>query len=491
MHDAETKNVCHTCIGDKFLASEVKEKGSQAPCSYCDEVGEAITLDALSDRIHLALQEHFELTPEHPSEPFDYFLERQGRWERPGDPLVDVITNMAGLDEEIARSVAELLSSWYTYREVKHGGEDPYGPEAMYTEQAPDDFRFHDTWSYFGTEIRSRSRFFNTGAEQALNEIFGDLTTYKTWPDTSVIREVGPDDEDRFVWRGRTAQSTRELKEILASPTHKHGPPPPPLAMSGRMNAHGIPVFYGAMDESTCVAEVRAPVGSHVVVARYELLQPVQLLDLDALAKVYVGGSYFDPDYDVRKARVSFLGRLVREISRPVMPQDQTFEYLTTQVVAEYLANKATPPLDGIIFSSSQTGGNGRNLVLFSHACGVTPHDDLPIGTDMDIYIPRVNEATDEHDLDILIRETVPSSQTEDVSPTKRRKGPVDLLSLQVALDEVDSDEFAHYSKPTLRLDPKSLAVLYVESVHYSTKRRAVNRYQETPEEAAQRAEEF
>ena len=118
------------------------------------------------------------------------------------------------------------------------------------------------------------------------------------------------------------------------------------------------------------------------------------------------------------------------------MPQDEAFEYLTTQVVAEYLANKVTLGIDGIIFGSSQTGGNGRNLVLFSHACGVESHDDLPTGTEVDIYIPRVNQDDDEYDAGISIRETVPSAQTEEVSPTKRRKSPIDLLSLQIALDK-------------------------------------------------------
>ena len=73
----------------------------------------------------------------------------------------------------------------------------------------------------------------------------------------------------------------------------------------------------------------------------------------------------------------------------------------------------------------------------------------------------------------------------------KRRKGPIDLLSLQIALDNVEHDDSSYYSEPTLRLDPKSLAVLYVESVQYCTKRRNVSRYQETAEVADQPAEEF
>ena len=50
------------------------------------------------------------------------------------------------------------------------------------------------------------------------------------------------------------------------------------------------------------------------------------------------------------------------------MPSDETFDYLPTQAIAEYLATKVNPRIDGIIFSSSQTGGEGRNVVLFNHA---------------------------------------------------------------------------------------------------------------------------
>ena len=35
------------------------------------------------------------------------------------------------------------------------------------------------------------------------------------------------------------------------------------------MNAAGISVFYGAMEEETCIAEARAPVGSYVVIGRF------------------------------------------------------------------------------------------------------------------------------------------------------------------------------------------------------------------------------
>ena len=70
------------------------------------------------------------------------------------------------------------------------------------------------------------------------------------------------------------------------------------------MNAEGIPVFYGALEEDTCVSEVRADVGSLVVLGKFNLLNPTRILDLDALSIVNSDISYFDPRYaEERKQR--------------------------------------------------------------------------------------------------------------------------------------------------------------------------------------------
>ena len=128
------------------------------------------------------------------------------------------------------------------------------------------------------------------------------------------------------------------------------------------MNAEGIPVFYGALDEPTCVAEIRPPVGSYVVLGKFELLARVRILDLTALSTAASELSYFDSNYTEVRSREKFLREWVKEISRPVIPQEEAREYLASQVVADYLANRVEPRLDGMIFNSSQTGGTGRNL---------------------------------------------------------------------------------------------------------------------------------
>ena len=294
------------------------------------------------------------------------------------------------------------------YHALKDGEEEPYASDACYEERASDNGNFHETWVAFRNEIRSRVRFFSTYAEEALAHVFGDLNTHKGFQNKPVIREVSRDDANGYFWRGRLAQSPKELKEILESPARKIGPPPPRRTRGGRMNPSGIPVFYGALKPDTCVAELRAPVGSHVVLGKFELLRTVKLLDFVMLMEIYVDVSHFDPDFEIRYGRAAFLRSLVSEICRPVMPLDEAFEYLASQVVAEYLATKLDQRLDGIIFPSSQAGG-GQNVVLFNHACGVAP-DELPKGTDVKVYVSRRHhqdddEGDDDNDYIQLIRE--------------------------------------------------------------------------------------
>lgn len=95
------------------------------------------------------------------------------------------------------------------------------------------------------------------------------------------------------------------------------------------------------------------------------------------------------------------------------MPQDEALEYLSTQAVAEFLAHKVDPRLNGIIFHSSQTCGDGRNVVLFNHARGVEQHR-LPEGTSVEVRLPpRGLDDSEDWYGGIVVWETVPSNPPE------------------------------------------------------------------------------
>ena len=171
---------------------------------------------------------------------------------------------------------------------------------------------------------------------------------------------------------------------------------------------------------------------------------------------------------------------MVSEISRPVMPQDEALEYLTSQAVAEFLAHKVDPRLDGIIFHSSQTGGDGRNAVLFNHARGVESHS-LPEGTSVEVRLPpRGLDDSDEWHAGIVVWETVPSNlpEVESAAPKgEERRGPIRILM------EDEPNEVEEGEEPTLRLDINSVGVLAMQAVAYTTKELSVSRHRQTEEE--------
>ena len=84
-------------------------------CHYCGKTGEAITLENLAERTHDVLQEHFELTPDYPSEPYEHMEASEGRWERRGDSVEYVIAEIVGLDERVAEDMTALLSAQHGY----------------------------------------------------------------------------------------------------------------------------------------------------------------------------------------------------------------------------------------------------------------------------------------------------------------------------------------------------------------------------------------
>jgi hypothetical protein len=168
-----------------------------------------------------------------------------------------------------------------------------------------------------------------------------------------IVVEAGPGTNFERLYRARVFQHEKDFREALKRPDLELGPlrKSPPLA--SRMNAAGISVFYGATNSSVALAEVRPPVGSKVLVGCFRVIQPLRLLDLVALVKLAdKDGSLFDPAHLQELQRSEFLRGLTLRLSKPVMPNDEPFEYLPTQAIADFLARKEWPDLDGIIYPS-------------------------------------------------------------------------------------------------------------------------------------------
>lgn len=141
------------------------------------------------------------------------------------------------------------------------------------------------------------------------------------------------------------------------------------------MNAAGITNFYASFDKDTCVAELRTAVGGQVVIGKFEIIRPVRVLDLTVLETASSSLSYFEENFRRLHAYSSFLKGFHAEIKRPVLPGQESLEYLPTQFVCEYLWRRVEPRLDAMIYGSSQLSGGANNIVLFPHASDVEGYE--------------------------------------------------------------------------------------------------------------------
>ena len=389
MYDSEeieqlqNRNLCCKCIKEKYLSDLMKKDGKLRSCSYCGKKRHTFKLEKVAELVEGAMSRHYYKTADNPDSA-DYSAYKEGllEFERDGDPVCDVIAEIIKTEnDDIAEDICTLLSEKHEYSDDSCDDENEFAEKSMYRRReskAPTyyndydplcldaDYGWREKWSAFKESIKFEKRFFNPAAQNFLKELFAGITeASQTSNGLSVIERVGPNTELTHAYRARIFYSEEDMHKAFCNPEKFLGPPPPSKARAGRMNPAGIAFFYGADDIEVALSEVRPIVGSLVLVARFEILRPMRVLNLDALQLLIEEGSYFDPHYAERLSRKNFFPELWRDLLRPTMPGEEEMDYLPTQFIAEYLASPDGLNIDGIRHSSVQAGDQGDNIVFF------------------------------------------------------------------------------------------------------------------------------
>jgi hypothetical protein len=141
-------------------------------------------------------------------------------------------------------------------------------------------------------------------------------------------------------------------------------------------------------------------------------------------------------------------------ITRPVMPDDEASEYLVTQAIADYLATRTDPALDGIIYPSVQQSGKAkRNVVLF-HKSARVESIPLPKHTEISANVTEHDEDGVRPDYSVFVRKP----------PVKEKAKPPHPFLAGEPYSDVRYDS----RDPALRIEISSLKVSHIESVKFS-----------------------
>lgn len=444
LRELREKNVCTACVNEPVLKSQIRTTGTKARCSYCNRTRQSFSAARLAEVIDFAFEEHY-VRVDYDDDGFG-LLAQFNLAREDGIPVVDAISDAAGISTLIASEIRSILHARHQSRSAYEMGErTPYEEDSEYQRMRPSDAGMREDWDLFELELKHRARFFNRRGAELLASVFGHVDRLPVRGKRKLVVTAGPGCAVERLFRARVFQSESVLLEALKNPEQQLGAPPPKIAATGRMNARGISVFYGADTCEGAIAEVRPPVGSNVAVGAFDIIHHVTLLDLTELPFVEHGrDSIFDPDTKKRMERIVFLQSLGERMTKPVMPDDQDIEYLVTQAIADFLSTENTPRLDGIIFESVQTP-NSQNVVLFNHS-SAAENPVRPEGTEVTSF--RFQHNDDGPESTILVFENVPTHPHEPESGWHNwtTKKPVD---------------------PTLRLDRANIAIHYIKGVSY------------------------
>jgi len=214
--------------------------------------------------------------------------------------------------------------------------------------------KYHTRYVFYRVTTREENHDFDTRREpydilNNLGEVVNELGLIKCLPvGTEFIRA-----------RGSKKRLHPTIKDI--------GPPSQKNAKySNRMSPAGIPMFYGSLETTTAIAEIKDKANKYVTTAIFKTIKPFKVLDLTRLPDF---PSLFDKSRRHLRAPLIFLRDFLRDFSKSIKKDGREHtEYVPTQIVTEYFkhifSDEDRDIVRGIIYPSARRR-RGRSCVLF------------------------------------------------------------------------------------------------------------------------------
>lgn len=359
------KFVSADCFDDRALQEVVQDNLVSRTCSYTRRRGEtaiAAPLDAVVERIFDCLEQHYDDAANG--------VGWEGGWV--GADTWDTYDLIQETVEFSGKAPDRLFDDIVNALPARDWSRtNPYGPRKGDV--------MNWSWESFTNTVKHvRRYFFQQRLEPA--DPHGETVS-----PADLLASVAANCRRYGLVRNLTAGQRfyrcrpREGAAPLTQPLDM-GPPPPKRASQSRMSPAGIPMFYGALNRPTAIAEtISEP--TRYAVAEFRTTRSIQVLDLTRRPWV----SIFDDERGNMSEWCRFMRAFITDFERPVLHNgEQHYEYVPTQIVTEFLrsAPDFDPRLDGILYNSVQNPGEVC-VVLFvdRNEVGETPDaSKTPVG---------------------------------------------------------------------------------------------------------------
>lgn len=327
---------CADCFADDFIKEYIDSTGDIETCDFCEKENVKCVDPEDLQKLFLPVINLYSRVEDYL--PSSYL--KEGSY---GDSIDEILTWKWGIFDN-SDAAKRLLEAIFPRRDkddnliidldASYGSRDKFlGTSTIISDKMTNE------WEKFCKEIKYENRFF---PNNVLNtEDFYEILEYFT------IRPI-----ETVLYRARICDNANKygVKEM--------GKPSVEKSVNGRVNPIGIPCLYLSSDKKTAICEVRPSVGNKITVGTFSVFTPLNLIDLR--------NPTIDSPFEFRENLsfvidyVKFLVVLGAELSKPIIPQASSLEYIPTQYLCELIKREG---YEGVIYRSSQS--DGYNVAIF------------------------------------------------------------------------------------------------------------------------------
>lgn len=356
------RKVCSQCFGDPNLSALIEANSNAGRCDYCGDESDHVQATDLTTVLEYMLPQ------------IDLEFDRADQ-ALPVDP--DTKERMFSEDEMDTRTMLELEIELELPRdtdcELIEDITDAM-PEQDWCYRDPlidmPSVRIGASWDAFKTVIKHRRRFFFLAYqdEQLDDDVSWGAAAYSI---PELLEHIGNFTVDHELITP-LPEGSRWVRCQGMKPEEKDfgprrmGPPPYDKSeMPNRMSPSGVPMFYGASDIETALAEIADGPGRFAA-GTFATKREILVLDVRAIPAV---PSLFDEHKAKDRPIAQFMASFIEDFRAPIDRKKRPhIDYLPTQVITEYFRTMVrTPdkrPVEGVLYSSTK---NGRDaIVLFA-----------------------------------------------------------------------------------------------------------------------------
>jgi len=364
IHD---KRVCAACFDDLHIAEFIRNHAIGHACDYCAKHGEEVAaaplpevLDFMLTQIELEYTSADQSLPRDPETKDRMFPENEF-------PTRDMLESYVGLELPNDHRGTLMDAIEGALPEQDWCLINPLG--------ARDNEAISNSWDAFKTVVKHRRRFF------FLQHKDRDLERNLMWGEAAydvpeLLQRIMAFTQDhgllvRLPAGSRWIRVQSMSDDDAAFGSKRMGPPPYALAkLPNRMSPAGVPMFYGAIDRETALAEI-ADVTGKFASGIFETMKDITILDVRVAPEV---PSLFDPEFAKDRAVAMFMHAFVSDFRAPIDRNLKPHvDYLPTQVITEYFRtmalDKGGEPILGVRYSSTKNGKDA--IVLFAENADV------------------------------------------------------------------------------------------------------------------------